>query len=305
MTNQNKGSNGLAVLVLAYTIWGFSPLYWKTLAQVPALELLFHRTVWSFFFLAAILIFQKKTGEIFDIMAAPKTLVSLLGSTLLLGFNWFLFIWAVNNGQVLQTSLGYFINPLIMVILGVFFLSERLTALKWLALLLATSGVLYYAMGLGTFPWIALILAFSFGFYGLFHKITKVSAVTGICVETMLLTPPSLGYLMWLHLTGKGAMFTISLTTDFLLMGTTLVTAVPLVFFTLGAKKAPLATVGFMQYLAPTLSFLLAVFVFDEPFSTKQFVTFIMIWTALALYSADALFWLKKARKVLDIDGQG
>lgn len=294
-------SAGLASLIFAYTIWGISPLYWKTLAEVPALELLFHRTVWSFFFLGAILIVQKKTGEVFEILSKPRILASLFLSTTLLGCNWFVFIWAVNNGQVLQTSLGYFINPLVMVILGVLFLGERLTPLKWLALLLATSGVLYYALGLGTFPWIALVLAGCFGFYGLFHKMTRVTAVTGICVETMLLTLPAGGYLVWLNMVERGTMFNVSSGTDLLLIGTTLVTALPLVFFTLGAKRVTLATVGFMQYLAPTLSFMLAVFVFDEPFSKKQLVTFAMIWVALALYSADTLFRLKKAQRYLKL----
>lgn len=294
-----SASAGVVSLIFAYTIWGISPLYWKTLAGVPALELLFHRTVWSFLFLGAILVLQKKTGEVVDILSNPRVLASLLGSTLLLGCNWFVFIWAVNNGLVLQTSLGYFINPLVMVVLGVLFLGERLTPLKWLALVLATAGVVYYALGLGTFPWIALVLAGCFGFYGLFHKMTRVTAVTGICVETMLLTLPAGVYLVWLNIVERGTMFTVSAGTDLLLMGTTLVTALPLVFFTLGAKRVPLATVGFMQYLAPTLSFLLAVFVFDEPFSKKQLITFAMIWTALALYSADTLFHFKKARRYL------
>ncbi|MBI9090918.1 MAG: EamA family transporter RarD [Desulfobacterium sp.] len=292
-------TQGYLTLVIAYVIWGSSPIYWKCLAQVPALELLLHRTVWSFVFLMALVVVQKRTSEVIQALTTPRTLVSLLGSTLVLAFNWFLFIWSVNHGLVLQASLGYYINPLIMVILGMIFLKERLTPLKWLALVIATAGVVYYALGLGQFPWIALSLAVSFGIYSLFHKMTQVTAVTGICVETMLLTLPAMAYLIFLNIQGRGAMFTMGIGTDLLLVGTTLVTALPLLLFTMGARKVPLATVGFMQYLAPTLSFFLAVFMFDEPFSSKQLVTFVMIWAALALYSADSLFMMRRAHRSL------
>ncbi len=294
---------GYVVLVIAYMIWGFSPVYWKSLAHVPALELLLHRTVWSFVFLLGLVVVRKETPELIRAVTNPRTLFSLLGSTLILAFNWFLFIWSVNHGLVLQASLGYYINPLIMVILGMIFLKERLTPLKWLALLVATAGVVYYALGLGQFPWVALSLAVSFGIYSLFHKMTRVTAVTGICVETMLLTLPAMAYLIFLNIEGRGAMFTMGVGTDLLLVGTTLVTALPLLLFTMGARKVPLATVGFMQYLAPTLSFLLAVFVFDEPFSSKQLVTFVMIWAALVLYSADSLFMVRRARRSLKTRG--
>ncbi|MCP4117375.1 MAG: EamA family transporter RarD [Desulfobacteraceae bacterium] len=299
MTEEERGSQGYAFLVTAYTIWGLSPAYWKCLAQVPALELLLHRTVWSFVFLMALVVLRKKTSELTLALTSPRTLLSLLGSTLILAFNWFLFIWSVNNGHVLQTSLGYYINPLIMVLLAMLFLKERLTPLKWLALLVATAGVVYYAVGLGRFPWIALALAVSFGFYSLFHKITRVTSVTGICVETLLLTLPAMAYLIFLNTQGRGAMFAMGTGTDLMLLGTTLVTALPLLLFTMGARKVPLATVGFMQYMAPTMSFMLAVFVFDEPFSSKQLVTFVMIWAALALYSADSLFMMRRAGRSL------
>ncbi len=303
MTQEPKSCQGYAFLVMAYTIWGFSPVYWKTLAQVPALELLLHRTVWSFVFLFALVVLQKRTPELIQALTNPRTLLSLLGSTLILAFNWFLFIWSVNNGHVLQTSLGYYINPLIMVLLGMLFLKERLTPLKWLALLVATAGVVYYALGLGQFPWIALSLAVSFGFYSLFHKITQVTSLTGICVETLLLTLPAMAYLIFLDTQGRGAMFTMGVSTDLLLVGTTLVTALPLLLFTMGARKVPLATVGFMQYMAPTLSFFLAIFMFNEPFSSKQLVTFVMIWAALALYSADSLFVMRRAQRSMKING--
>jgi chloramphenicol-sensitive protein RarD len=303
MTQETKSSQGYVLLVMAYTIWGFSPVYWKSLAQVPALELLLHRTVWSFVFLFALVVIQKRTPELIQALTNPRTLFSLLGSTLILAFNWFLFIWSVNNGHVLQTSLGYYITPLIMVLLGMLFLKERLTPLKWLALLVATAGVGYYALGLGQFPWIALSLAVSFGLYSLFHKMTQVTSLTGICVETLLLTLPAMAYLIFLNVQGRGAMFTMGIGTDLLLLGTTLVTALPLLLFTMGARKVPLATVGFMQYMAPTLSFFLAIFMFDEPFSSKQLVTFVMIWVALALYSADSFFMMRRAQRSLEIRG--
>ncbi|MFH1152296.1 MAG: EamA family transporter RarD [Pseudomonadota bacterium] len=293
----SRSVQGVLLLLPAFLIWGGSPVYWKSLAHVPSFELLLHRTVWSLVFLLAIVLVQGSFNELITVFKSPVTLGILTGTTLVLAFNWFLFIWAINHGQVLQTSLGYYINPLIMVLLGMIFLKERLRRLQLIALCIAGGGVLYYALGLGQFPWIALALAFSFGFYGLCHKLIAISSLTGLCVETLLLTVPAGGYLAWQYTHGRGAMGHVGLTTDLLLVGTSLVTALPLLFFIIGSRRTTLATVGFMQYIAPSCTFMLAVFVYREAFSMERLATFVMIWIALALYSLDSVHTYRKSRR--------
>ncbi len=289
--------SGLFFLLPAFLIWGLSPIYWKALAHVSPIELLLQRVIWSFVLLIAIVIYQGKTHEIIKILKSKSTFMSLVGSSIILSFNWYLFIWAVNNDLVLQTSLGYYINPLIMVLLGIIFLGERLRKFQLIALLIALMGVLYYAIGLGEFPWVALGIAFSFGFYGLFHKMTSVGALTGLCVESMILSVPGAVYLIWLYINGTGAMFRIGFSTDILLVGTNLVTALPLLLFTLGAKRTSMSTIGFVQYFAPSISFALAVLLYQEPFSHEKLVIFIAIWSALLLYTVDSLHAFKYAIK--------
>jgi chloramphenicol-sensitive protein RarD len=200
-----------------------------------------------------------------------------------------LYIWAVNNDHLLQASLGYYINPLVNVVLGMVFLKERLRAPQILAVVLATAGVLYLTIYYGKFPWIALTLAVTFGLYGLIRKVAPVGSLVGLAVETLLLSIPALGYLFYLDSQGQGSIFRVSLKLDLLLMGCALVTAIPLLFFTLGARRLYLSTTGLLQYIAPSCMFILAVFLFREPFSSSQVVTFILIWTALALYSTDSV----------------
>jgi len=224
----------------------------------------------------------------------------ILSSTgILVGSNWLLYIWAVNNDHLLQASLGYYINPLVNVVLGVIFLRERLRQPQILAVLLAGAGVLYLTVHLGVFPWISITLALTFGFYGLIRKIVLVSSLVGLTVETMLLSFPALIYLIYLDTKGIGSIFRMSGGMDLLLMGASLVTAVPLLFFTLGARRILLSTVGLLQYIAPTGMFLLAVFAFNEPFSIAQIWTFIFIWTALAIYSTDSIRYYRKNNKAL------
>ncbi len=285
---------GVAFLFPAYLIWGLSPVFWKQLAHVSSFELLLHRSIWSFLFLLAIVLVQKRGDELAAIFKNRASLAGLLGTTLILSFNWYLFIWAVNHDQVLQTSLGYYINPLLLVLLGMLFLKERLRKPQAAALIIALTGVLFYTVRLGEFPWIALAIAFSFGFYGLLHKVTRVPSLPGLCIETLMLSIPSAGYLSWLYMNGAGAVFRIGFQTDLLLSGTCLVTALPLLLFTIGARRSALTTVGFMQYIAPSCSFLLAVLVYREPFSVHKFATFVMIWTALAVYTVDSICFHQK-----------
>jgi chloramphenicol-sensitive protein RarD len=280
---------GVGYAASAFLIWGISPIYWKALRAVPALEIILHRMVWSFFFLVPLIIIMRRWQEFIDTLKNHRTLLILLFTALIIGGNWLLYIWAVNNDNLLQASLGYYINPLVNVVLGMVFLKERLRAPQILSVVLATAGVLYLSIYYGEFPWIALTLAVSFGLYGLIRKVAPVGSLVGLAVETLLLSIPALVYLFYLDSQGRGSIFRVSLKLDLLLMGCALVTAIPLLFFTLGARRLYLSTIGLLQYIAPSCMFILAVFLFHEPFSSAQVVTFIFIWTALAIYSTDSV----------------
>jgi chloramphenicol-sensitive protein RarD len=249
--------------------------------------------VWSFFFLVPLILVMRRWKDFIDALKNYRTLLILLFTALIVGANWLLYIWAVNNNNLLQASLGYYINPLVNVVLGMVFLKERLRPPQILAVLLASAGVLYLTIYYGEFPWIALALALSFGLYGLIRKIAPVGALVGLTVETLLLSIPALVHLFYLDSQGVGNIFRVSLKLDLLLMGCALVTATPLLFFTLGARRLYLSTVGLLQYIAPSCMFLLAVFLFREPLVKAQVVTFIFIWTALAIYSTDSFRYYK------------
>ncbi|MCF8081366.1 MAG: EamA family transporter RarD [Desulfobacterales bacterium] len=289
---------GLACAVPAYLIWGLSPIYFKTLKSVPAFEILMHRMIWSFVFLVPVILVQGRWGEFARALTQKRILLPLAASTLLVGFNWFLFIWAINSDHVLQTSLGYYINPLVNVLLGAVFLRERLRPLQLAAVILAAAGVLNLLLLYGRLPWVSLGLAFSFGFYALIRKTAPVGSLVGLTVETMLLTIPAVGYLVYLDSVGRGAFLHIGLRIDLLLMAAALVTALPLVLFTRGARRLRLATMGFLQYIAPTGTFLLAVFLWGEPLSSSQLLTFALIWTALAIYSIDSVRTYRMQRAI-------
>ncbi len=280
---------GVAYAGSAFLIWGLSPIYWKALAAVPAFEILMHRMIWSFLFLTPLVLLQGRRLEFARAITTRATLAILLVTTLLVGCNWFLFIWAINGGHILQTSLGYYINPLVNVLLGVIFLRERLRRLQSAALGLAFAGVLYLTVSYGQFPWVSLALAFSFGFYALIRKVAPVSPLVGLAVETLLLSIPALAYLVYLDRMGAGAFLRMGGATSLLLAGAALVTGLPLLLFTHGTKRLHLTTIGFLQYIAPSCTFLLAILVYGEPLHTSQLWTFILIWSALALYSWDAL----------------
>lgn len=284
---------GVVYAASAFLIWGISPIYWKALRAVPAFEIILHRMVWSFFFLVPLILVMRRWKDFIDALKNYRTLLILLFTALIVGANWLLYIWAVNNNNLLQASLGYYINPLVNVVLGMVFLKERLRPPQILAVLLASSGVLYLTIYYGEFPWIALALALSFGLYGLIRKIAPVGSLVGLTVETLLLSIPALVYLFYLDSQGVGNIFRVSLKLDLFLMGCALVTATPLLFFTLGARRLYLSTVGLLQYIAPSCMFLLAVFLFREPLVKAQVVTFIFIWTALAIYSTDSFRYYK------------
>ena len=279
---------GVAAAVAAFLIWGLSPVYWKLLQDVPALETIMHRMVWSFFLLLPLLILQGRWHSFRKALRNPRTMGILLATAGLVSLNWFVYIWAVNHDFVLQASLGYYINPLVNVLLGMVFLKERLGPTKQFAVALAAAGVLYLTLQYGEFPWIALVLAFSFGFYGLIRKVAPVGSLEGLAAETLVLSLPAVIFLCWLNRHGAGAFLRIDRHTDLLLMGAALVTAVPLLLFNIGTRRLNLSTVGFLQYLAPSCMFLLAVFVFDEPLHPAQMKTFLLVWTSLGIYTLDS-----------------
>ncbi len=278
---------GIVYATSAFLMWGMFPLYWKALANVPALEVVAHRTAWGFVAVAVWVTVRRRWPEVRAVAARPRTLALLAGSALLIAANWLLFIWAVINGHVVESSLGYFINPLVNVVLGVVVLHERLSRLQRIAVGLAAAGVAVLTLGHGRFPWIALGLAFTFAFYGLARKTVAADAVIGLLYETAILTPLAAGYIILLAGRGTGALAGAGLRTSTLLILGGAVTAVPLVLFTLGARRLPLSTVGIIQYISPSCQFLLAVLLYREPFTAAHAATFACIWTALALLAWD------------------
>ena len=288
---------GLAYGLGAYLAWGFIPTYFKLLGHVPPLTILSHRIVWSVAFLALLLTVQFKWREVRDALRAPRTVMALLCSTALIAVNWYVFIWAVGRGQLLQASLGYFINPLVNVLLGVVVLRERLRAGQLVGLALATAGVAVLAVGAGGVPWVALSLAVSFALYGLLRKTAPVAPLAGLSIETAILFPAALGLATGvLPLPGGGPSVELTGGTYALLSAAGVITAVPLLWFAAGARRLRLSTMGFLQYLAPTCQFLLAVFLYDEPFSTTQLVSFALIWAALGAYTLESVLSLRPAR---------
>lgn len=273
----------------SFLIWGLSPIYFKALKSVPAYEILMHRIVWSMVLLILLMVILRRRASFIKIFQNKRLLSLLLISTMLVATNWFLFIYAINSNQILETSLGYYINPLINVLLATLFLKERLRRLQLLAVLIAAVGVTWLTFYYGAFPGIALVLGLTFGLYGLVRKVAAVPALEGLMVETMLLSLPALIWLFYLNQTNVGAFLTIDYKTDLLLAGTALITAVPLLLFTLGVRRLRLTTIGFLQYLAPSITFLLAVFVYNEPFAKVQWYTFACIWVALTLFTWDAV----------------
>ncbi|MFO7706569.1 MAG: EamA family transporter RarD [Desulfobacterales bacterium] len=292
---RRRSVTGVFYAAGAFLAWGFSPIYWKAMQSVPALEIVAHRVVWSFLFLVVLILAQGRWPEFRSALGRPRAVLALSLTTLLVSGNWLLYIWAVNAGHLLQASLGYYINLLVNVLLGTVFLRERLRRPQVLAVLLACTAVVVRSVSFGQLPWIALTLGFSFGLYGLIRKIAPVGSLVGLTVETLLLTPFGVAYLVYLDLHGSGAMLHGGPALDALLAGTGVFTALPLLFFNLGARRINLSTLGLMQYTAPSGMFLLAVFVYGEPFTTVQVWTFVLIWGALAIYSLDSLRAFRRA----------
>ena len=269
----------------AYGLWGLVPLYFKLVAAAGAGEVIVHRVIWSVLFLLLVLLVRHRGRFRAQLTIRPKVALALLISGALVAVNWLIFVYAVNTGRVLSTSLGYFINPLVSVLLGTLVLRERMVGLQWIAVALAAAGTLWLTVRVGQPPWLALALAVSFGLYGLVRKLTDVGPMVGLFWETVMMSPVALTWL-WLVADPETLVFgTTGSGLDLLLIGTGMVTVIPLVLFATAARGLPLITVGLMQYLAPSISFCLAVFLFREPFSPDHAVAFGSIWTALALYT--------------------
>ena len=273
----------------AFFVWGLVPIYFRVLGRVSPHEIIAHRVLWSALLLALVQGIGRGYGRIQALFSQPRAVAGLVVSSALLTSNWLTFVWAVNAGRVLDTSLGYFLTPKVNVLLGFLFLGERLRRTQWLAVALAAAGVVNQVMLLGQLPWISLVLAVTFGSYGLFRKRIDVDPATGLFVETMLAAPLALGYLIYLAQTGSLAFSHQSRLLDGLLILLGPITAVPLMMFAAGARRLRLATVGFIQYLAPSLTFLLAVFVFGEPLGFARAFTFVLIWAGIGLYALESV----------------
>ncbi len=278
---------GAVCAFFAFLIWGLSPIYWRALHGVGAFEIILHRIIWSFFFLIPLILAKRQWAALYRVFRSPKILSVLFSTAILVASNWLVYIWAVNNERVLEASLGYYINPLVNILLGRIFLNERLRHTQALAVLLAAMGVVLLTIAYGTFPWVSLALAFSFGIYGLIRKVAEVGALVGLTVETLLLAIPAGVWLLVLHHRNESAFLHTGMDTDLLLVGTGILTATPLLLFALGAKRITLTSLGFIQYTAPTGMFLLGITIFGESFTPIHGVTFGLIWTALAIYSWD------------------
>ncbi len=299
MTNKT----GVLSAIGAYTLWGLLPIYWKSVQTVPAFEVLCHRAIWSFAFVVLLLVVGKKRWEwLRQTIRSPITLITFLGTACILALNWGVYIWAVSAGHIVDASLGYFINPLFSVLLGVLFLGERLRLWQWIAIGTASGGVIFLTLGLGAFPWIALTLAITFGFYGLLRKTAPLGALEGLSLETAVLFLPALAYLVYLELADAASFGHTGATTSILLALAGVVTALPLLWFIYGARRVTLTTVGILQYIAPTLQFILGVLVYKESFSTTRLVGFSVIWLALLIYSFEGVVqrrrWVKLERVI-------
>jgi len=271
----------------AYGIWGLFPLYWKWLQHVPALQLICHRILWSCLILAVVILCMRRTRD-FRITALTRSVVCIYtAAALLVGINWLVYVWAVNAGFIVEASLGYFINPLLSIFLGVIFLRERLRAWQWVPIGLTALGVLYLTFTYGRPPWIALVLALTFGLYGLVKKTAPLGSLYGLTLETGLLFLPALLYLVYADITGRGAFLHTGAVSDLLMMGAGVITTVPLLMFASAVQRIPLFLVGILQFITPTLQFLIGVLVYHEPFAINKLIGFGCVWVALLIFGVE------------------
>ena len=289
-------NKGVLSGVGAYLIWGFFPIYLKALQVVPALQIMLHRVVWAFVFVLLLILIRRRWAGIRVSLRNPRVIMTYTLTAFLLAVNWLVYIYGINSGQVVETSLGYFINPLLSVALGVVFLRERLRPMQWLPVGLASLGVLYLTLQYGALPWIALALAFSFGMYGLIKKIAPLGAMDSLFVETGIIFLPALLFLLFSNNQGAGAFGHQGWQISILLAFSGVVTAVPLLLFGRAARSIPLSLLGILQYIAPTVQFLLGIYLYQEAFTATRLVGFAIIWIALLIFSIEGYFNHRKRR---------
>ena len=287
---------GAAAALLCYFVWGIVPLYWTQLASIDAVELIAHRHVWSLVFLIGLIVWQGGFGEVRDALRTPRGVGINLVSALLLTGNWLVYVWGVNTGHVIDCSLGYFLVPLVNVAAGRFVLHEHLRPAQWAAIALAAVGVGWMIVQLGRPPWIALALAGTWGAYSLMRKQSRLGSITGLTLETLLLAPLAVGFLLWQHRSGAGALGRVDARTHLLVLSSGVITAIPLLLFAYGARRIRLSTLGLLQYVAPTVQLSLGIWIYHEPFPRARMISFAFIWIGLALYTADNLW---QQRRVL------
>ena len=280
-------NKGMRYAIGAYISWGVLPIYWKWLHHVPALQLISHRILWSFFALVVVILLTHRWKEFRQAVFAPRVLRVYTAAALLISINWLTYVWAVNAGHIVETSLGYFINPLLSVLMGVIFLHEHLRPRLWIPLGLAVTGVLYLTFAYGSLPWIALTLAVSFGIYGLVKKIASLGSLYGLTLETGILLIPAFCYLLYSDANGSGSFLHTGTSSDFLMIGAGLVTTIPLLMFASAVQRISLSFVGILQYIAPTLQFLVGVIIYKEPFTHIQFIGYGVVWVALILFAVE------------------
>jgi chloramphenicol-sensitive protein RarD len=288
---------GVFSAIAAYTLWGVFPIYINWLRGVAPFEILTHRILWAALLLGGVLTLKRDWSWLKPVLSNRRRLLSFWIAALLISTNWFTYIWAVNNGHVVDASLGYFINPLINVLLGVLFLSEKLRSGQWAAMLIAGFGVMYLTIHFGSIPWIALTLAITFGFYGLLKKISSLDALHGLSLETALISLPALGYLVIMESRGQAAFGQQGATITILLMFAGVMTAVPLLFYAMGAQSIPLYMMGILQYITPSFQFFLGILYFHEPFSPDRLVGYMIIWSALGVYTIESVLHRKTASR--------
>ncbi|MEZ8807392.1 EamA family transporter RarD [Vibrio atlanticus] len=295
--DQQRTRQGILLAVAAYTMWGIAPIYFKSLSEVSPFEILSHRVVWSFFLLAFLLHMSRGWRKVRDTLTSKPKMLYLVATSILVGANWLIFIWAVNSNHMLDASLGYYLNPLINVLLGMFFLGERLRKLQWFAVALAAIGVIIQLIAFGSVPIVAIALAFSFGFYGLLRKKVSLEAQTGLFIETLVMLPIAATYLLFIADSATSDFSMNPMQLNLLLVAAGVITTVPLLCFTGAATRLKLSTLGFFQYIGPSLMFLLAVLIYGEAFTSDKAITFAFIWGALVIFSFDGLRNNKKNKR--------
>jgi chloramphenicol-sensitive protein RarD len=288
-------NKGIWYALGAYLTWGLFPIYWKLLAGIPALQLLGHRIFWSFLLLFGIVLFARQV-KVFRASLNRRVLLIYSVAAILIAINWLTYVWAVGAGFIVETSLGYFINPLLAVLFGVIFLRERLRPLQWLPIGLAAAGVLYLTFAYDSLPWVALTLAFSFAFYGLVKKTAPLGALHGLTLETGILFLPAIAFLLFSEFSGTGAFMHTSPLQDVMLIGAGLVTVIPLWMFSTAAQRIPLTMIGILQYVNPTMQFLLGVLIYKEPFDHRRLIGFGVVWVALILFGLEGYFAQRRTK---------